>query len=111
MGNSIYPSPINGAFPSLPEFLKDNPAWLEEAVNAAEATRITSIPVSTLHTWRSRGGGLPFLKLGSKLVRYQRRALFEWMGGQVGVTLLTPETISAAKDPRISIRLKKSGKD
>jgi predicted DNA-binding transcriptional regulator AlpA len=65
--------------PCLAEILKDNPAWLDEAVNTAEASRITGIPVCTLHTWRSRGAGPPFLKLGSKSVRYQRRALFEWM--------------------------------
>ena len=72
------PSPL----PGLPEILKDNPAWLDEAVNTAEASRITGIPVCTLHTWRSRGDGPPFLKLGRKSVRYQRRTLFEWMAAR-----------------------------
>lgn len=65
--------------PTLGEILSDNPGWLDEAVTTAEASRIIGFPASTLHTWRSRGGGPPFLKLGSKSVRYQRRALFTWM--------------------------------
>lgn len=65
--------------PALQEILKDNPAWLDEAVTTADASRITGIPVCTLHTWRSRGNGPTFLKLGGRSVRYQRRALFEWM--------------------------------
>lgn len=69
------PSP---ALPSFADIVRDNPGWLDEAVTTAEASRITGFPVCTLHTWRSRGGGPPFLKVGSA-VRYQRRALFEWM--------------------------------
>jgi hypothetical protein len=72
------PSP---ALPSFADILQDNPGWLDEAVTTAEASRITGFPVCTLHTWRSRGGGPPFLKVGSA-VRYQRRALFEWMAAR-----------------------------
>lgn len=60
-------------------FLEDNPAWLDEAVATEEASQITGVPACTLATWRSRGGGPPFLKLGGRIVRYQRRALFAWM--------------------------------
>lgn len=68
--------------PALSEVLKGNPGWLDEAVTTAEASRIMGIPVCTLHTWRSRGSGPHFLKLGSKSVRYQRRTLFEWMAAR-----------------------------
>jgi len=64
---------------SFERFLENNPAWLDEAVPTEEASRITGVPACTLATWRSRGGGPPFLKLGGRTVRYQRRALFAWM--------------------------------
>jgi hypothetical protein len=40
---------------------------------------MTGVAVTTLETWRSRGGGPPFLKLGRRNVRYQRRVLLAWM--------------------------------
>jgi len=70
------------ALPSLSDILADNPGWLEEAVNTRGASRLTGVPVTTLETWRSRGGGPRFLKLGAKTVRYQRRELLRWMARQ-----------------------------
>ncbi|MGE0184034.1 MAG: helix-turn-helix transcriptional regulator [Parvularculaceae bacterium] len=70
------------SLPSLSEILADNPGWLEEAVNTRAASRLTGVPVTTLETWRSRGGGPKFLKLGAKTVRYQRRELLKWMTRQ-----------------------------
>lgn len=67
------------SLPSLPEILADNPGWLEEAVDTRAASKMTGVPVQTLETWRSRGGGPKFLKLGAKTVRYQRRELLDWM--------------------------------
>lgn len=65
--------------PSLNDILKHSPGWLDEAVDTAEASRIVGFPVCTLHTWRSRGDGPPFLKVGRRSVRYQRRTLLQWM--------------------------------
>jgi predicted DNA-binding transcriptional regulator AlpA len=65
--------------PSLGEILKQNPGWLDEAIDTAEASRIVGFPPCTLHTWRSRGDGPPFLKFGGRSVRYQRRTLFQWL--------------------------------
>jgi predicted DNA-binding transcriptional regulator AlpA len=62
--------------------LRDNPAWLDEAVTPEEASRITGVPVCTLATWRSRGGGPLFVKLGGRSVRYQRRDLFTWLASR-----------------------------
>ena len=66
------------SLPSLADILKDNPGWLDEAVNETEASRILDVPVPTLRTQRVRGGpnAIPFVKLG-KSVRYIRRVLFE----------------------------------
>ena len=68
--------------PSLSDILKDNPGWLDEAITAEAASRIVGFPACTLNTWRSRGDGPPFLKLGRHSVRYQRRALFEWLAAR-----------------------------
>ncbi len=57
---------------SLTDILRDNPGWLDEAVNEAEASRITNTPQATLQTKRVRGGGPPFTKVG-KRVLYIRR--------------------------------------
>lgn len=65
--------------PTLSEIVKNSPGWLDEAVNTAEASRIIGFPACTLHTWRSRGDGPPFLKIGARSVRYQRRTLLQWM--------------------------------
>jgi len=54
--------------------------WLDEFVTTAEASKITGVPKATLTTMRSRGGGSQYVvPVGTRLVRYQRRALFEWM--------------------------------
>ena len=68
---------LAAALPSLADALRDNPGWLDEAVDTAEASRITGRPVATLETMRVRGGGPEFIKRG-KTVRYTRRACFEW---------------------------------
>lgn len=68
--------------PSLGEILRDSPGWLDEAVDTAEASRIVGFPPCTLNTWRSRGDGPPFIKVGERSVRYQRRTLFAWLAAR-----------------------------
>lgn len=70
---------MQSSLPSLNDILKSSPGWLDEAVDTAEASHIIGFPVCTLHTWRSRGDGPPFLKIGARSVRYQRRTLLQWM--------------------------------
>ena len=69
------------------------PGWLDEFVTTQEASQITGVPESTLVTARSRGGNGPvFCKPErTRLVRYQRRALFEWMFSG-GVKTFTEDT-------------------
>lgn len=56
------------------------PGWLEAAVDTREASRILSIPVSTLITMRCRGGGPRFYRpKGTRLIRYRRCDLFDWL--------------------------------
>ena len=69
--------PFFPALPSFADILRDNPGWLDEAVDTPEASRISNTPKATLETMRVRGGGPVFLKL-NKRVHYTRRALFEW---------------------------------
>ena len=64
--------------PPLVDILRDNPGWLDEAVDTQEASRITDTPAPTLETLRVRGGGPAFVKL-KKSVKYTRRSLFEWL--------------------------------
>lgn len=60
--------------------LARHPGWLDEAVTTEEASRITGVPIATLVTMRSRGGGPRFLvPRGTRLVRYLRRHLYEWL--------------------------------
>jgi len=74
-------SPDAAALPSIEDLTRANPGWFDEAVSAADAAKATGVSVSTLATWRSRGGGPRFLKLG-RAVRYRRRALLEWMAAR-----------------------------
>lgn len=68
--------------PSLLEIARAHLGWFDEAVTAAHAAKLTSVPPSTLATWRLCGGGPKFLKLG-RAVRYRRRALYDWMAARV----------------------------
>lgn len=63
------------------EVLEPYPGWLDEFVTTSEASQITGVPKSTLVTARSRGSNGPEFcnPKGTRIIRYQRRALFEWM--------------------------------
>jgi hypothetical protein len=65
-------------FPEIEDILQHNPAWLDEAIDTPSVSRLTGVPVCTLATWRCRGGGPPFLKLGTA-VRYRRRTVLRWL--------------------------------
>lgn len=65
-------------FPEIEDILQHNPDWLDEAIDTPSVSRLTGVPVCTLATWRCRGGGPPFLKLGAA-VRYRRRTVLRWL--------------------------------
>ena len=41
-------------------------------------SKVANIPIPTLRTWRSRGGGPPFVKVGRRIVRYHWRTAKEY---------------------------------
>ena len=95
---SAMPTTETG-LPALADVLRDNPLFLDEGVDTAEAARITSVPAATLTTLRTRGSGPAFLKIGNgKSVRYTRRALLEWLnaGRRVSTSDSGPEAQPAA---------------
>lgn len=68
------------SLPGMKRILAKSPGWLDEAVTTEEASRITGAPIATLVTMRSRGGGPRYLvPKGTRLVRYFRRDLYEWL--------------------------------
>ena len=72
MSSSTYP------LPEIEDILQHNPGWLDEVIDTPSVSRLTGVPVCTLAPWRCRGGGPPFLKLGSA-VRYRRRTVLRWL--------------------------------
>ncbi len=77
-------------YPFLKLLLERDPTWLDSAVSAEEASRLTGVSVDSLARYRSRGGGPYFLRprvegQELRIVRYFRRDLFEWLlsGGRL----------------------------
>jgi hypothetical protein len=61
---------------------KEPSAGSVSALLSVEAvSEYTGIPVATLNTWRPRGEGPPWYKLGGKIVRYRAQDV-EWIDSQ-----------------------------
>ena len=43
-----------------------------------EAAAVLGVSPRTLESWRTRGGGCPFVKIGTRSVRYPRGVLLAW---------------------------------
>lgn len=50
----------------------------ERLLDEHEAARLLGISHRTFQRWRVVGEGPPYLKVGGRLVRYQRATLMEW---------------------------------
>jgi hypothetical protein len=66
--------PRDGAVLSL-----SSPLDPDAGCNEMQAAIFLGVSVRTLQAWRVRGGGPRFCKIGRRSVRYQRRALMEFM--------------------------------
>jgi hypothetical protein len=56
---------------------------LKTNLTQAQAAEFLGVRPSCLEAWRVKGSGPPFLKLGSKLVRYRLADLERWLDKQV----------------------------
>jgi Helix-turn-helix domain len=54
------------------------------------AARYLDVPVATLVSWRQQGVGPAWLRVGKRLVRYEKRVLDEFMGTSAGKVLGEP---------------------
>ncbi len=64
------------------------------------AAEFLAVPEATLISWRSRGGGPPYIKFGSSrqaTVRYSFADLRKWLEARTTETLLPENPIVAAK--------------
>jgi hypothetical protein len=67
-------------YPELALLAKQDPFWFIAYVDTAEASALIGVPVPTLETLRSRGGGPKFSNPpGSRSVRYMRFELYRWL--------------------------------
>jgi hypothetical protein len=69
------------ALPTLEEIVRSHPGYLDELLDSETAAQFVGSTAGTLATYRSRGEGPLYFKLGAgrfASVRYSRRALIEW---------------------------------
>jgi Helix-turn-helix domain len=62
----------------------------ETLVDADEAARLLSVTARTLGQWRYKGIGPPYLKIGSKIVRYRLSDLVGFIQASVRQTVAAP---------------------
>lgn len=55
---------------------------MTELLTASEAARLLGVPEGTLAQWRSQRRGPCYVKLESRLVRYRRSDLEQWIERQ-----------------------------
>lgn len=52
-----------------------------EMWNEDKLSEVIDVPVPTIRSWRSRGGGPPFIKIGRK-VKYRPTSVWKWLEEQ-----------------------------
>lgn len=58
------------------------PKCKPEILTPSQASEYLGVPETTLAQWRSQRKGPPYIKLESRLVRYRRSSLEEWLARQ-----------------------------
>jgi predicted DNA-binding transcriptional regulator AlpA len=51
----------------------------DEFLTTADVAKLLQIGVKAAHARRIRGNGPPFMQLGPRTVRYERRAVLDWL--------------------------------
>jgi hypothetical protein len=51
----------------------------DELLTEAEAAALARLAPATLRAWRSQGLEPPFVRLGSRAIRYRRQDLLDWI--------------------------------
>ena len=64
-------------------------------LNERDAAQYLGLSPNTLSTWRSRGGGPPFLRYSSRCIRYRTVDLDEWVAARLADN--TAETTEAER--------------
>lgn len=54
----------------------------DELLTEQQISKLTKIPASTLRSWRKRGRGPRYLRLGDRVVRFRRRDINEWLASR-----------------------------
>jgi len=52
---------------------------MHELIDTAQAAEILNVSPATLRSWRLRGYGPAYYKLGLRLVRYKRAEIVAWL--------------------------------
>lgn len=74
-------TPVNGTQEKTKVSLSI-PTDLDALMGETQAAELACVSVRTLQTWRLKGGGPRFAKLG-RVVRYRRRDIIEWVEGHL----------------------------
>ena len=48
-----------------------------------QAARMLAVTTRALQAWRYRGGGPPFIRISSRLIRYRQCDLHEWIASKM----------------------------
>lgn len=56
----------------------------DKYLKADEVAEILQVHAKTLNRWRLAGEGPPWIRMGDKLIRYEERAVREWVDRQSG---------------------------
>jgi hypothetical protein len=76
------PTPKPSVFDDLGPAGRKIPLDPDALLYPLEAAEMAAVSPRTLEAMRVRGGGPPFVRIGSRAVRYQRRALLAWCAGR-----------------------------
>jgi len=63
--------------------IAENPDYMDRLISERDAADYLSVSMRTLQGWRLKGGGPPYVKVGTKSIRYRRRDLATWTEAHV----------------------------